>query len=125
VKFKLPTAFHLNADWKMNKRFYLNLNTDFSAVAAKVKNSSYINNNVSLTPRYEAKWLSVYAPISYLEYSGLQAGFGFRVGPLFVGSGSVVSALLSETRAIDGYLGLKIPIYQKKIKDIDFDKVKN
>lgn len=125
VKFKLPTAFHLNADWRMNKRFYLNLNTDFSVVAAEVKNSSYINNNVSITPRYEVKWLSLYTPISYLEYSGVQAGFGFRVGPLFVGSGSIVSALLSETKAIDAHLGLKIPIYQGKIKDIDFDGIKD
>ena len=123
VKFNLPTAIHLNADWRMNKRFYLNLNTDFSAVAAENKNSSYINNNVSLTPRYEVKWLSLYTPISYLEYSGLQAGFGFRAGPLFVGSGSIVSAMLSETKAIDVHLGLKIPIYQSKIKDIDFDGV--
>lgn len=125
VKFKLPTAIHFNADWRMNKSFYLNLNTDFSAVAAEVKNSSYINNNVSITPRYEAKWLSVYTPISYLEYSGLQAGFGFRFGPLFVGSGSIVSALLSETKAFDAHLGLKIPIYQKKIKNIEFNELKN
>lgn len=125
IKFKLPTTIHLNADWRMNKRFYLNLNTDFSAIDPKDKNSSYITNNVSLTPRYEVKWLSLYTPISYLEYSGLQAGFGFRVGPLFVGSGSIVSALLSETKAIDAHLGLKIPIYQGKIKDIDFDGVKD
>lgn len=123
VKFKLPTAIHLNADWSITKRFYLNLNTDFSAVKAEDKNSSYINNNVSLTPRYEVKWLSLYTPISYLEYSGLQAGFGFRVGPLFVGSGSIISAMLSETKALDAHLGLKIPIYQRKIKDIDFDGV--
>ena len=125
VRFKLPTAIHLNADWRMNKRFYLNLNTDFSAVAAEDKNSSYINNNVSLTPRYEVKWLSLYAPISYLEYSGLQAGFGFRVGPLFIGSGSIISAMLSETQALDAHLGLKIPIYHSKIKDIDFDGIKD
>lgn len=37
VRFKLPTAIHLNADWRMNKRFYLNLNTDFSAVSAEDK----------------------------------------------------------------------------------------
>ena len=125
VRFKLPTAIHLNADWRMNKRFYLNLNTDFSAVAAEDKNSSYINNNVSLTPRYEVKWLSLYAPISYLEYSGLQAGFGFRVGPLFIGSGSIISAMLSETQALDAHLGLKIPIYHSKIKGIDFDGIKD
>jgi outer membrane protein OmpA-like peptidoglycan-associated protein len=125
LKFKLPTAIHLNADWRMNKRFYLNLNSDFSAVAAADKNSSYINNNVSVTPRFESKWLSVYTPISYLEYSGLQAGFGFRAGPLFVGSGSIISAMLSETKAIDAHLGLKVPIYQNKIKDIDFDGIKD
>jgi hypothetical protein len=36
------------------------------------------------------------------------------MGPLFVGSGSVVNGLLGKTKAIDVNFGLKIPIFQKK-----------
>jgi outer membrane protein OmpA-like peptidoglycan-associated protein len=125
VVFNLPTAIHLNADWKMNNTFYLNLNTDLSLINPDNSNSGYINNNLSLTPRLEVKWFSVYTPVTYLQYSGLQAGFGLRAGPLFVGSGSIISGMLSETKAVDVHVGLKIPVYQGKLKDIDFDGIKD
>lgn len=119
----MPTTLHANIDYNINSRFYLNFNTDLRLKNPTDTNVTYITNTYSLTPRYEVKWLSVYTPISYLEYSGLQAGFGFRVGPLFVGSGSVITALLNETKALDAHLGLKIPIYQGRLKDKDNDGV--
>lgn len=110
----LPTALHLNADLKMNDKFYLNLNTDLN-MNDKIKvNSNFITNTVSLTPRYETKWLSLYLPMSVLQYSGFQTGFGFRAGPVTIGSGSVITGLLGDTKAIDVNVGLRIPIYQKK-----------
>lgn len=122
---KLPTALHLNGDWNFHKQFYLNFNTDLSLIKNTATNAAYITNNVGLTPRYEVKWLSVYLPINYLQYSGFQAGFGFRAGPLFIGSGSVISGLIGTTQAVDFHFGLKIPVYQGKLKDRDFDGTKN
>lgn len=108
----LPTALHLNADWNFHKKLYLNFNTDLNVADIKKENSNFVNNTVSLTPRYETKWLSIYAPLSMIQYSGFQAGFGFRAGPLFIGSGSIVSAMFGEIDAIDVHVGLKIPIYK-------------
>ena len=108
----LPTALHLNADWNFHKKLFLNFNTDLNLVDIKKENSNFVNNTVSLTPRYETKWLSIYAPLSVVQYSGFQAGFGFRAGPLFIGSGSIVSAMFGEIDAIDVHVGLKIPIYK-------------
>jgi outer membrane protein OmpA-like peptidoglycan-associated protein len=125
IVFNLPTAIHFNADWKMEEALYLNINTDLSLITTESRNSGYINNNFSVTPRFEVKWFSIYTPITYLQYSGLQAGFGFRAGPLFVGSGSIISGMLSETKAVDVHFGLKIPVYQGKLKDIDFDGIKD
>jgi hypothetical protein len=51
--------------------------------------------------------------MSVLQYSGFQTGFGFRVGPLTVGSGSVITGLLGDSKAIDVHVGLRVPIYQK------------
>jgi hypothetical protein len=111
-KVSLPTALHLNADWNFSKKLFLNFNTDLNLVDTKKENSNYVNNTVSLTPRYETKWLSLYTPLSMVQNSGFQAGFGFRAGPLFVGSGSIVSAMFGEIDAIDVHVGLKIPIYR-------------
>ncbi|UOX32626.1 DUF5723 family protein [Flavobacterium sediminilitoris] len=108
----LPSTLHLNADWHLSKKFFLNLNSDLNLISVDNTNSNFVNNTFSLTPRFETKWLSIYAPLSSVQNSGFQAGFGFRAGPLLIGSGSVVSALFDETDAIDVHVGLKIPIYK-------------
>ncbi len=114
-KYTLPTAVHANVDWNFYKKFYLNLNGDINAKDKKDLNSSAIANTVSLTPRYETKWFSAYLPLNYMDYRGFQAGLGFRVGPLFVGSGSVITNLISdESKGFDIHAGLKIPIYKTK-----------
>jgi len=123
-KTNLPTALHLNADWSFNNRFYLNLNTDLSLVSKTKVNSSHIANMISLTPRFESKWFSFYLPVSVAQYSGFQAGAGLRAGPLYVGSGSIISGLISDnSKAADVYAGLKIPIYQGQPKDRDGDGI--
>ncbi|GAA4883915.1 DUF5723 family protein [Flaviramulus aquimarinus] len=120
----LPTALHVNADWSFSKRFYVNLNTDLSLISKKKTNASRISNVVSLTPRFESKWFSFYIPVSVIENNGLQAGAGLRTGPLYIGSGSVLSVLTSDnTKGADVYAGLKIPVYQAKPRDKDDDGV--
>ena len=122
----LPTALHVNADWNINQKFYLNLNTDLSLVDQEKLNQNSIVNIVTLTPRYERKWFTFQTPLSIQQYTGFQAGAGFRAGPIYVGSGSIITALLDdEAEAADVYLGLKIPIYQSrpKTKDRDGDGV--
>ena len=123
-KTKLPTALHLNADWSFNDRLYLNLNTDLSLVSKGKVGASRISNVVSLTPRFESKWFSFYLPLSVIENNGFQVGSGLRLGPLYMGSGSILSVLTSDnSKGADAYAGLKIPVYQGKPKDKDGDGV--
>ncbi len=114
-KAVLPTALHANVDWNFFRKFYLNLNGDINMNNSSSLNTSAIANTVSLTPRYETKWFSAYLPLNYMDYRGFQAGVGFRAGPLFVGSGSVITNLISdESKGFDVHVGLKIPIYKSK-----------
>ena len=113
VKANLPTALHANFDWNIDNKFYLNLSGDFGLVDAKKINGTAIANSVTFTPRYETRQFSFYIPLTYMEYSGTQIGTGFRAGPLFIGSGSLISNLFSNnSKASNVYVGLKIPIYQ-------------
>lgn len=113
VKANLPTALHINLDWNIDQKFYLNLSTDFSLVDAKKINGTSIANSVTFTPRYETRQFSFYIPVTYMEYSSTQVGTGFRAGPLFIGSGSLISNLFSnKSKASNLYVGLKLPIYQ-------------
>ena len=125
IKSKLPTAVHTDVDWNIHNKFYVNLNGDFSVVSKTVLNQSSIANRVSLTPRYESKWFSFYLPVSYMDVNKqTQVGVGLRTGVFFIGSGSLLSNVMSNnSRAADFHLGIKIPVYQKKAKDLDGDGV--
>ncbi|MTH14153.1 DUF5723 family protein [Flavobacterium sp. LC2016-01] len=113
VKANLPTALHTNFDWNIDSKFYLNLSTDISLVNAKTINGTALPNSVTFTPRYETRQFSFYVPVTYMEYSGTQVGTGFRAGPLFVGSGSLISNLFSNTsKACNLYAGLKLPLFR-------------
>ncbi|WP_136667010.1 DUF5723 family protein [Flavobacterium sp. H122] len=113
VKAVLPTAVHLNLDWNFYKKFYLNANGDLNVNDKTSLNKSAIANTVTLTPRYESKWFGAYLPLNYMDYRGFQAGAGFRLGPLFVGSGSVITNLISdESKGFDIHAGLRIPLYK-------------
>ncbi|MCP2026191.1 outer membrane protein OmpA-like peptidoglycan-associated protein [Flavobacterium sp. HSC-32F16] len=124
VKTNLPTAIHADVDWNMHNKFYLNLNGDISMVSENKLNSYGIADRVTLTPRYESRWFSFYVPMTYMEYSGMQAGAGLRAGVFFIGSGSVLSNLVSkDSKGADFHLGMKIPVYEKQFKDTDGDGV--
>jgi outer membrane protein OmpA-like peptidoglycan-associated protein len=124
AKTNLPTALHADVDWNMYKKFYLNLNGDINMVSANKLNSYGIADRVSLTPRYESRWFSYYMPLTWMEYSGMQVGSGIRVGVFFIGSGSIVSNLVSkESKGADFHVGMKIPVYEKQFKDTDGDGV--
>lgn len=124
LKALLPGAVHLNADYHYKDNWYLNLNTDISLMGKNKENASRMANLVTLTPRYESKWFSFYTPLSYMQHSGFQAGLGLRAGPLYLGSGSIISVLASDnSKAFDAYAGLKVPIYHGTPKDKDNDGV--
>lgn len=114
TKVKLPTALHLTADYNLDTQFFVNLRTDLSLRKANTINTNKIDNSVIVTPRFERKWVSVFMPLSVMDYSGFNAGFGFRAGPLFLGSNTLLTNLMSgKSKATNVYFGLKIPIYKK------------
>lgn len=128
VKAVLPTALHANIDWNIYQRFFLNLNGDLGLTAKDGLNKNFNPTTVTLTPRYESKWIGVYLPVNYSEYRDFQAGFGFRAGPLFLGSGSIITNLINDdSKGADVYAGLRVPIYggkrTPKINDKDGDGV--
>ncbi len=122
----LPTALHTNVDWNINSKFFLNLNTDLPLTSKNKINTGRILGQVGLTPRYELPWLGIYSPLSILEGAGFQWGAGLRLGPLYMGSQSIISAFAGKnTKAIDLFAGIKVPIYQRKLKDRDNDGIVN
>lgn len=116
ARISLPTALHAMADYSFNKVFYLNLQASMSLVSADAEQANRIINSVVATPRLESKWFSFYLPVSLRQYDGLAMGAGLRLGPLSVGSGSVISNYVSDSsKTTDVFVGLKIPVYRKTV----------
>lgn len=120
TKIKLPTALNLLIDYKIKGKLYASLASSFSLVTNNSPTANSIINSVTIAPRIETSWFSIYSPISIRQYGDVAWGAGLRLGPLTVGSGSVLTNLLSDTsKFTDVYFGLKIPVYRKFEKKIN------
>jgi outer membrane protein OmpA-like peptidoglycan-associated protein len=110
---KLPTAIHANFDYNIFERLYINADVLLNMLAATNPVSPNYITSFTVTPRLEKKWISIYSPISYNVEGQLNWGAGVRIGPVFVGSGSVVSAMFkNKISSADAHVGLSIPIFQ-------------
>jgi hypothetical protein len=107
-KVSLPTTLRLDVDYHVKKGFYVSGAGSFSMIgkSAKPYNSAFYSNFI-VTPRIEGKILGVYLPVSYNELTKFNAGISLRVGPLFFGSGSVISALVGESKQADFHIGVR------------------
>lgn len=115
TKFGLPTAIQIFADYSITNRFFVSAQGAISVKKVSDVPVSNIINSFSVTPRYEMRWISIYSPLSFRQYdSSLAWGFGLRAGPVTIGSGSILTNLISgSARSADVYVGLKIPLYKK------------
>ncbi len=113
-KLNLPTALHVLVDYRITTKFLVSGQASLSLVKENNELSNSIINTVTVMPRLETKWFSLFAPLSARQYGDVAFGAGFRLGPLSIGSGSVLSNLLSDSsKTTDVFVGLKIPVYRK------------
>jgi outer membrane protein OmpA-like peptidoglycan-associated protein len=120
-RVNLPATLQLQVDWNIGHGFYLDLASQLSLHSKnRIKNPFY-PNQVTLTPRFEWKSIGCYLPISYSGLTSFNAGFSFKAGPFFIGSGSILTAWLGQSRQADFHLGVRFGnLYKKprlRIKD--------
>ncbi|MDP4150157.1 MAG: DUF5723 family protein [Bacteroidota bacterium] len=120
----LPTTLHAEVDYLLDGGFALNAAGQF-ATTKTGSLSLYYYNAYSFTPRWENGMFSVELPLSYSDLTKFNAGVAFRAGPFFIGSGSVLSALVHDSKQADLHLGFHFGMqYKKKLKpDTDKDGV--
>jgi hypothetical protein len=105
-KVKLPTIFSGYADVKIVPGFYVTVFTQ-QRLKSNAKNDQITAQNIiSLTPRYTLlKNYEFMLPFSHNELSGITGGLGFRAYGFYIGSGSILTALISDSNQADAYLG--------------------
>lgn len=113
----LPTTVNIDVDYRIAKRIFINAAGFISTVKSSSKpfNALY-SSSVSVTPRYESSVFDFYVPVTYNTLTKFNAGAGLRVGPLFLGSGSVLTALFDKSKQADAYVGIHVGIQHKSKK---------
>ncbi len=111
----LPSTLQVNLDYCIDNGFYVDAAAQFSLSKSNFQNSFY-QNNFTITPRFEARAAGVYLPLNYNSITGFNAGLSLSAGPLFVGSGSLFTALFNKTKQADVHVGLRFGSFERKRK---------
>jgi len=113
AKISLPTALNAFIDYNVNDQLFVAAETSLSMISNKTEKANRINSYFAITPRFEGKTFGVYSPIGIYQYSGLNWGIGGKLGPVHIGSSTILTNLISSSsRRVDIYLGFKIPFYK-------------
>ncbi|HVG13233.1 MAG TPA: DUF5723 family protein, partial [Flavisolibacter sp.] len=111
-KVGLPSTLQLDVDYQLKDGFYASLAAQLPIHGKAVFNSGYYSS-YTLTPRYEGRVFGVYLPLNHNSLTGFNAGLSLRAGPFFIGSGSILSAALGNSRQADVHVGLRFGGLQK------------
>lgn len=107
-KVALPSSLRIDADYHFNKGFYVNVAGQLSLLNASNKAwNNYYYSSFTVTPRIEGKRMGLYIPVNYNQLTRLNAGVSVRLGPLFVGSGSALTALFGNSKQVDFHVGVR------------------
>jgi outer membrane protein OmpA-like peptidoglycan-associated protein len=123
----LPTALVFGFDYHIHKHFYANATFigGLNKPTDKLANVTY--TQLSVTPRYDSRVISVGIPLTYnFTSQSFKAGIGFRVAGFVLGSDDVLALVGGKNaKGANFYLGASIPINKRKLADKDGDKVSN
>ena len=116
-RVSLPTTLQVDADYHLHEGFYISLAGQLALAknSSKAFNSQYFNA-IAITPRFEGRAFGIYVPFAYNALTKITSGVSLRLGPFFVGSGSILSAALGSSKQADLFFGMRFGGLQKNIE---------
>lgn len=122
----LPTTVVGTFDYNFGHNVFLNVSPFLSLHKKADKNQVSYIGRVSITPRFDSKWIGVSVPFSVSQFKETEVGIGLRAGPLVIGTNDLASILYKDwIRGANAYAALKISVPYGKPKDKDGDGVSN
>lgn len=124
----LPTAFRLNTDWNAGSKIYVSVNTllNLKGNNGEVYNPGYASY-LNITPRIDLKALKFGLPITFVKYRTMNLGAILYMGPLFIGSSSILTAATGQNvQNFDVYAGLGWKFFKSnKVRMREYDNGTN
>lgn len=109
-KIKLPAVINAYVDYHIHNKWYISAYTQQKLADDSENDFTTIQNVITVTPRFSGKHYEVYVPFSQNEVSDFTTGFGFRLGGFFMGSSSIITAVINDSTQADIYLGFRFGI---------------
>ncbi|MES2647081.1 MAG: DUF5723 family protein [Bacteroidota bacterium] len=106
-KVSLPTTLRLNIDFNLGKGFFANADAQLAMKTENTMDNIQVYNSFSVTPRFEGKMLGVFLPVTFNQLSGVTIGTAFHLGPLYIGSGSIISLITGGSKQADAFFGFR------------------
>ncbi len=129
-KMHMPTKLSFQIDYNIWKDFYINLTPTIAFQFKNAEAKVHDWTNISLTPRWDARWFGVSVPISYNTFYArsnqpISVGACVRLGPLIFGTNRLATYLSTKKDVFgaDLFAMLKIPVPYHGPRDRDKDKV--
>ena len=104
---KLPTVFSAYADVKIIPKVYVTVFTQQKLNSDNNNDQITTQNIISLTPRVNLGFFEAYLPVSNNEVSGTNVGMGFRFKGFYLGSSSIITTVLNDSKQADIYTGFR------------------
>jgi len=109
-KVKMPTTINLYADLKVIHKFYLTGVLNQKIIDESENTQITTQNTYTLIPRFSTKIFEVFIPLTQNEISKFTSGFGLRLGGFYVGSNSIISTIMNNSKQADAYFGFRFGI---------------
>jgi hypothetical protein len=106
-KVKLPTVISTYVDFKVVPKLYVTAFLQQKLNDDEGNDQITAANIFSITPRVNLGFFESYIPVTFHEISGTNVGLGFRLGGFYLGTSSMISALINDSKQADLYLGFR------------------
>jgi outer membrane protein OmpA-like peptidoglycan-associated protein len=116
-KVSLPMNLQLYTDLNVKGGFFLNLTGQIALTKKTSAMDPLSYSGVTLTPRMENKTFAVFVPLNYNSMTKFNAGISIKAGPIFFGSGSLLSAMFDKSKQLDAHFGLRFGVFHDREKN--------
>ncbi len=115
-KIYLPTTINVFVDARIVSKFYVNANFQFNPLSFKHGlGKANMPNDITITPRFETRIFSVFTPLNWNKYEGINFGAGIKIAQFTLGSKNIITSFAKKRfTGINFYMNVGFGKVKKK-----------